>query len=525
MTLTVDRRSELQELLDLFVAGSLAHAGCGRLNAILQDCEEAQLVYLDHMSMHAALTVHMSAQPAPAMLLNLLESAQADAPKCDSSVTARRSAPPAEVITRRPASPVLGFLGGVTHSLSRPVFWSIVGVGVLFAGYFVSISWNMLSKNVASAPGRDSTSVATIHDTANVKWSTNSHPRFADAPIRKAEPMQIESGIVELQLKQGATLIVEGPAQWSIDGENRATLKTGKLVAKVPHAAVGFRLTTPAATIVDLGTEFGVEVNKTGATDVQVIKGRVELHLETSNVETTAPKPVTLTAGSARRVELDRTAGIPVVREIAPQPRRFSIERKGQWRSRRLTVAGALASSQHTLNRTVNHLTDGSGLDGEAHTNIAEDTMWHTALGRVKGEFVLFDLGRLCRLESMKVWNFNENVHPEGTHLTQLFMERGVAQADIYTSISGKGDPLSSPQEWSLRVADRKFPLADGTPKYAKPETIPLNNVEARFAAIVIDERLRHERESATMANECVGLSEVQFFGETIQTSERSGKK
>ena len=49
-----------------------------------------------------------------------------------------------------------------------------------------------------------------------------------------------------------------------------------RLTANVTEPAKGFSVLTPRATVVDLGTESGVEVNNDGATDVVVFKGEVD---------------------------------------------------------------------------------------------------------------------------------------------------------------------------------------------------------------------------------------------------------
>ena len=51
----------------------------------------------------------------------------------------------------------------------------------------------------------------------------------------------------------------------------------GKLTARVPHTAAGFTVSTPAGKVVDLGTEFGVEVRPDRTMDVQVFVGAVKV--------------------------------------------------------------------------------------------------------------------------------------------------------------------------------------------------------------------------------------------------------
>jgi hypothetical protein len=315
--------------------------------------------------------------------------------------------------------------------------------------------------------------------------------------------LELETGVAQLQFVEGAHVWLEGPAWFTVESQGRGNLARGKLVAQVPKDAIGFTVETPTAQVVDLGTEFGVEVDESGATDVQVSKGKVQLRSEGSQDGTNSPS-IILSAGAAQRIEIN-AAGKPVVREIRYQQQPFS--NLQQIATNRLPVRGAIASSEFP-HREVRHLIDGSGLSEGQHTNQPVETMWASA-GHdttVKHEYVLFDFGRVCQLESIKVWNYNEG----GFGLNLL---RGVKQADIYVSKSGKSDPLKQPEEWALVVGGYKFTAADGTPNYATPDLIAMGGVEARFVAIVVDEPFGKEPPETRTGQQYVGLSEVQFFG------------
>ena len=186
----------------------------------------------------------------------------------------------------------------------------------------------------------------------------------------------------------------------------------------------------------------------------------------------------------------------------------------------KLFVRGARASSVHNVElyiRGPENLIHNNGLTGDRHYNLPERTMWHSRLGRVKNEFVIFDLGRSCRLDRMKVWNYNEATH-------RLYLSRGVKEADVYLSFDGKGDPLSAPEAWSLAVRNFQFNPADGTEDYSTPDVVPLEGAAARYAAIVIHDHLAPDpRFPHDPYEQCVGLSEVQFFGHPLEELE-SGK-
>ncbi|MEM8734378.1 MAG: LamG-like jellyroll fold domain-containing protein [Planctomycetota bacterium] len=87
---------------------------------------------------------------------------------------------------------------------------------------------------------------------------------------------ELQSGIAQLEFFCGATLVVEGPAKLELLSEKAVHCLTGKLQANVPPAARGFEVHVADSKVVDLGTEFGIEVSSSGV-DLHVYDGEVEL--------------------------------------------------------------------------------------------------------------------------------------------------------------------------------------------------------------------------------------------------------
>lgn len=86
----------------------------------------------------------------------------------------------------------------------------------------------------------------------------------------------LREGYAELSLSPGVRLILEAPLRMTIISPKRVLLQSGSLVAKVPKQATGFTVITPSSEVVDLGTEFGVAVDRRGASEVCVLKGEVK---------------------------------------------------------------------------------------------------------------------------------------------------------------------------------------------------------------------------------------------------------
>lgn len=160
---------------------------------------------------------------------------------------------------------------------------------LLFYGSFAIVAWNMrpdasprASFPVAQAPDQQappdfSSSVAKVGTVTDVKWSKGMASKTTDASIHVGESLKIDSGMVELELKAGTKLVIQGPADWSVEGGNSISLRAGTLLARVPKHAIGFTVETPTATIVDLGTEFTAAVDEEGRASVVVHRGSVEV--------------------------------------------------------------------------------------------------------------------------------------------------------------------------------------------------------------------------------------------------------
>lgn len=92
-----------------------------------------------------------------------------------------------------------------------------------------------------------------------------------------SETVRLFAGSVELTFDEGAVVTLEGPVEFRPSSTDKLELRRGRLLASVPRKAIGFTVSTPTSNVVDLGTEFEVAVNDLGESDVQVLKGEVEV--------------------------------------------------------------------------------------------------------------------------------------------------------------------------------------------------------------------------------------------------------
>ena len=101
---------------------------------------------------------------------------------------------------------------------------------------------------------------------------------------------------MEITYDTGAKVILQGPVTYEVESKDGGFLSLGKLTAKLDKRSEPanqkseirnqklFAVRTPTATITDLGTEFGVEVQNSGCTSAHVFLGVVEVQPAGSGV-------------------------------------------------------------------------------------------------------------------------------------------------------------------------------------------------------------------------------------------------
>ncbi|MFC1652106.1 FecR domain-containing protein [Planctomycetota bacterium] len=118
---------------------------------------------------------------------------------------------------------------------------------------------------------------ATLVDSMDAVWIKPSTPPAIGQRLRTGKSLQIEKGIVKLELDDGTRMIVEAPATFQLADTNQVTLHNGHFSAWVPERALGFTAMTPTSRIVDLGTEFGVEVRDDGTARTHMFDGKASI--------------------------------------------------------------------------------------------------------------------------------------------------------------------------------------------------------------------------------------------------------
>ncbi len=156
---------------------------------------------------------------------------------------------------------------------------------------------------VAGAQEETDRGCAIITNQWNTEWLDNAPPMRAGDTLN-AGRFELGCGLAQIEFFSGAQLLLEGPAVIEIVSPWEAVCTDGRARVRVPPPAQGFRLHTPGMKLVDLGTEFGVQVDSArGDAEVHVFEGEVEAHPEQG-------KMVSLTQGMGLKKE--GSAYVPV---------------------------------------------------------------------------------------------------------------------------------------------------------------------------------------------------------------------
>lgn len=120
--------------------------------------------------------------------------------------------------------------------------------------------------------------LATVANMVDVAWAADTEftPEAPGAALT-AGTLKLESGFLRLRFNMGVDVTIEGPASLELVSSYVTKLDYGLLVATVPPGGEGFQVDTPTTKVVDLGTAFGLQVDRDGVSLVSVFDGRVDV--------------------------------------------------------------------------------------------------------------------------------------------------------------------------------------------------------------------------------------------------------
>jgi hypothetical protein len=149
--------------------------------------------------------------------------------------------------------------------------------GLLLISVAGPLVWKSINRPVTNADLPDDSQAARVVEATNVEWADGARQFNEWALIQPGNLLALKSGWINLFLSGGAELLIEGPADVRYISPQQVFARQGKLAARIGPGAVGFRIDTPHANVIDRGTSFGVSVDGNNRTSVVVYEGKVDL--------------------------------------------------------------------------------------------------------------------------------------------------------------------------------------------------------------------------------------------------------
>jgi ferric-dicitrate binding protein FerR (iron transport regulator) len=316
----MEHRSELFRLLSSLVDEQLSEEEACRLEELLAD-QEARRLYLQYVDLHARLfslpNAGESTLPGVDALAGVIGSEAASVSPNMVRPGTRRHREHCSPRQRR----------GALQKLTRLWRYVAVAAATLAATILVQVALRPAHEagHSRSTQEHAATYVATLVQAADAEWGPATAAYQPGARILAGE-MELRKGIARLGYDGGIELIVEGPAWLRLESGMAATLLAGKVVFRADDASAPFTLSTPASVLVDLGTEYAVEV-RAEQEEVHVFSGEVQRLAKGAQPNAL---PELLAAGDARRYgESTSASGDPAILEPAKFVRQLPEAAKG----------------------------------------------------------------------------------------------------------------------------------------------------------------------------------------------------
>ncbi len=337
MSLTLEQTAELHELLWGLRAGTASPDELARLEQWVCDDPEVRAFYVRYM--HLCADLHWNNEEAAGDSSSEVggevrgeerEFSESQIPIPPSSIPV--SSPYVVLDTSDLSAPLFA-----VHPvlLSNCIAVVVMCVGLLGAWIYQidvpqSIAQNGLpgmkqGSGVVSRPSTNSSEyIGRITDMVGVTWSDPTTAAVTDR-VALGRKYALASGLMEITYDAGAKVILQGPCTFQAVSRNGGFLAVGKLTARLEKRGEGenyrseitnqkspqstihdplFTIKTPTALVTDLGTEFGVEVDRQGNTNSHVFRGKVEVSLLTVGGEKL--NSVQLVENQSVRVELGK---------------------------------------------------------------------------------------------------------------------------------------------------------------------------------------------------------------------------
>jgi hypothetical protein len=160
--------------------------------------------------------------------------------------------------------------------------------------------------------------IATVIKVEDVHWEPGEGATPVEGSVVTSGRLRLQNGRLTLAFFSGVSLSVEGPADLELLAADRVFCHHGKLRARVPRGAEGFTVLAAGYEVVDLGTEFGLNLEPGGKSRVMVFEGEASVSVLGKDGRSVRGA---LLNGGRRSVEVE--PGACRIQEVPAQPEEF----------------------------------------------------------------------------------------------------------------------------------------------------------------------------------------------------------
>ncbi|HWL10205.1 MAG TPA: FecR family protein [Planctomicrobium sp.] len=247
----------LRKLIDAMLDEEIDEAGHAQLEQLILNDPEARRIYVQQMAMVSSMRRCLQEFPSS----SLEKSGLSKLLSKESGTSASRLTDASRKIARLFRSPL-------RH---RRILAGTAAIAI--------IAMLLLAFQKPDRPAPDShLAVAWLQSDGNCRWGEETNQlKFGDG-LFPGKRVELTEGMAKFEFEQGATVVLAAPSSFEALSPTSLRLHYGTVAVKANGPVKDFKVITPDAAIVDLGTSFGVHCDQDSVTDVEVFEGAVEVH-------------------------------------------------------------------------------------------------------------------------------------------------------------------------------------------------------------------------------------------------------
>ena len=237
---------DLTDLLAAWTGGDLPPERAEALRSRLQADEALRRAFAEEIALLGRLRAVQSTEPR---WLRLEDELGAARPERDFEAGVMEALPP------RPARP-----------------WRFAAAAAAVLG-LAALLWAV----ARPVPPPAGPALAAAVELEGVEWEPGQGQRPERGGVVGRGLLRLRRGYVGLAFFSGVHVHLEGPAEIELRSADRLHCVRGRLRVRAAEEGAGFQVSAPGALLVDLGTEFGVNVGADGRSETYVFEGKVEV--------------------------------------------------------------------------------------------------------------------------------------------------------------------------------------------------------------------------------------------------------